>query len=180
MPFRIFKKEGNGNATHYSDTGTPFRLAGNKNGLLYKLWNKKKPGGPEWSVTSDDLLKEFSAEYGTDNHALVTVLYENSESIGLAEIEAVHAYTDEGTYDYWSVVMLELRQIYNGLVQGPKEEFLKGFMPSNVERIVEFLYLKDGWGWGRNGSTNGALIYDNARKYFQSVFNRDYGRMENC
>lgn len=172
MSFEIFRKERHGTDSYYSKIGRIFHLAGNKNGLLFKLWNKKKPVGPGWSVTADELLNEFDSEYRIDDYALVTIFIPDSAvRIGLAEIEAIHLYTEEDTEENcWSVVMLELRQIYNDAFGSSKEEFLKTFKASKNDKVVEFLYLKgDGtWGWGRNG----AFIYDDARKYFQNVFNK--------
>jgi len=39
--------------------------------------------------------------------------------------------------------------------------------------FVEFLYLQGddgGWNWGRNGSTNAAILHGEAREYFRKFF----------
>jgi hypothetical protein len=180
MAFRVFKKERSDTGVFYSDTGQEYTLAGYN--LLYSLWNKRnKPTNCGWSVTADDLLKEHNEAFSSGAYALVIDFDPNSQThIGLVEIEAVHLYTYGGGGSvYWSPLMLELRELLND------EEFDEPFTPSRKaeilarldvppsrKKIVEFLYLT-GWNWGRTGAVNAAFIFDDARRYFQRVFNSD-------
>lgn len=175
----IFKKERSGDGVFYSNAHQGYKLGGY--GLLYELWNKRnKPVECGWSVTAADLLKEHSEEFSSDNYALVIDFHPGATNrIGLVEIEAIHVYTygnENGAF--WSPIMLELRDVYydedfdEPLTAGRKVEiFARLDISPTRKKIVEFLYLQGGWNWGRNGSTNAAFIHDDARKYFQRIFN---------
>ena len=180
MAFKLFKKERSGTAVYYLDTGQEYKLAGHQ--LLYKLWNKRnKPVECGWSVTADDLLKEHGEGFSSGDHALVIDFDPNSQkSIGLVEIEAIHVYTygnDSGAF--WSPIMLELRDVhYDELDEPLLPDRKRGILarlelPPTRKKIIEFLYLQGSWNWGRNGSTNAAFIFDDARRYFQRAFNTD-------
>jgi len=176
MSFIILKKQSS-TGICYSDAHQEYKLAGD--GLLYNLWNKKnKPVECGWSVTAHDLLKEFSPEYNDEEYALAIDFYPKApRAIGLVEIETIHIYTyGNSSGAHWSPIMLELREIYNEefdepLTDGQKQKILERFESSLPQKkIIEFLYLQRNWNWGRNGFTNAAFIYDDARKYFQRVF----------
>lgn len=178
MAFMLFKKERDTTGTYYSYAHENFKLAGN--GLIYRLWNKRnKPIKCGWSVTADDLLKEHGEGLSGNEYALVIDFDpESQERIGLVEIEAIHIYTNgyDGTAS-WSPMMLELRDVYydeDDFDPDKKPEFLQRVPVSqDRKKIMEFLYLQGSWNWGRNGSTNAAFIFDDARKYFQQFFAAD-------
>ncbi len=177
----LFKKESSGGGMNYSDAHQGYKLAGYN--LLYKLWNKRnKPVECGWSVTADDLLKEHGEGFSSDDYALVIDFHPSAKNrIGLVEIEVIHVYTYGNDRDaFWSPIMLELRDVYydedfdGPLTPDRKQDILARLKLSQPrKKIIEFLYLQDGWHWGRNGSTNAAFIFDDARKYFQHVFNAD-------
>jgi hypothetical protein len=179
MAFLIFKKQSSGAGVCYSDARQHYKLGG-KSGLIYRLWDKKnRPVECGWSVTANDLLQEHGSEYSHDGYALVIDFHpEAKDRIGLVEIEAIHVYT-YGSSDgaYWSPMMLELRDVYydedfdQPITPEQKQEILERCeLSSTRKKIIEFLYLQGNWNWGRNGSTNAAFIFDDARKYFQRVF----------
>lgn len=177
MAFLIFKKERYDNGVYYSDTHQHYILAGGKNGLLCKLWNKRnKPIECGWSVTADDLLKEYGEGFNGEEYALVIDFHPSAQNrIGLMEIEVIHIYTYGESNGAWSPMMLELRDVYYEEFDEPltnrKDKILARIeLPSNRQKVVEFLYLQDNWGWGRNGSTNAAFIRNDARRYFQRAF----------
>jgi hypothetical protein len=181
MAFILFKKERSDTALHYSDAHQSYKLAGNN--LLFKLWNKRnKPVERGWSVTADDLLKEHGEAFSSDDYALGIDFHPSAKNrIGLVEIEAIHVYTyGDGNGASWSPMMLELRDVYYSedfdgpLAPNQKQDILARFeLSPSRQKIIEFLYLRDGWNWGRNGSTNAAFIHDGPRRYFQHVFNTD-------
>jgi hypothetical protein len=177
MAFMLFKKEHSNNCVYYSDAYQGYKLAGYN--LLYRLWNKmNKPTKCGWSVTADDLLKEHGEGYNGSDYALVIDFHPDAKHrIGLVEIEAIHVYTyKDGDDALWSPIMLELKDVYYDDFSEPltptrKQEILARLeLSSTRKRIIEFLYLRGGWAWGRNGSTNAAFIFDDARKYFQRFF----------
>lgn len=178
MAFMLFKKGRDNGVTYYSDVQQGYKLAGYN--LLYKAWTKRnKPVECGWSVTADDLLQEHGKEFNHDSHALVIDFDPNSKNrIGLVEIEAIHIYT-YGNRDgaFWSPMMLELRDVYYDEFDEPlasiqkQEIFARLELSASRKKIIEFLYLQGGWNWGRNGGTNAAFIYEDARTYFQRVLN---------
>jgi len=173
----IFKKERIETGVYYSDAHQNYQLAG-KN-LLFKLWNKRnKPVECGWSVMADDLLKEHGEGFSGADYALVIDFHPSAKNrIGLVEIEAIHIYTyGDSKGASWSPIMLELRDVYYEefdaqLAPNQKPDILARFeLPPTRAKIIEFLYLRDGWNWGKNGLTNGAFIHDDARRFFQPVF----------
>ncbi len=179
MAFMLFKKERSGADMYYSNAHAGYSLAGYQ--LLYKLWNKRnKPVECGWSVTADDLLKEHGEGFNSADYALVIDFCPSAQDcVGLVEIEAIHVYTyGDAKRTYWSPLMLELRDVYYDddyeapVTPDQRQEIIARFkLPPTRKKIIEFLYLKDDWNWGRNGSTNAAFILDDARRYFQNVFN---------
>jgi hypothetical protein len=176
MAFMLFKKQG----MLYLNANQTYKLAGNT-GLLHKLWNKRKLIAEcGWSVTADDLLKELSPSVSSNNSALLIDFHPGAKDhIELVEIEKIHVYTHKNGTDGqgFSVIMLEMSGVHemedsNKLLTGErKQELLSRFeWPTEREKIIEFLYLQENWNWGKNGYTNGAFIFNNARKFFQSVF----------
>ena len=119
----------------------------------------------------------------SEDYALVIDFHPSAKNrIGLVEIEAILVYTHgDSSGASWSPIMLELRDVYyNDDFNGPldpnqKQEILARLpdLSPARQKIIEFLYLQSGWSWGRNGSTNAAFIHDDARRYFQHVFNAD-------
>ena len=181
MAFMLFKKERNDTGVYYSNAHQGYKLAGYN--LLFKLWNKRnKPVECGWSVTAADLLKEHGEEFSSDDYALVIDAIPSAINlIFLVEIETIHVYTywDDSGASY-STMMLELREVYyydefnDPLTQNKKRDILERFELPTRKKIIEFLYLKGeegGWNWGSNGKTNAAFIHDDARKYFQHIFN---------
>jgi len=179
MAFMLFKKERKEAGVYYANAHQSYKLAGY--GLLYNLWNKRgKPVESGWSITADELLKEHDEKISDISHALVIDFDPNSQSrIGLVEIEAIHIYTyGDKAGAAWSPIMLELRDVYYEEFDQPITPDQKSktlarvpdFSPDR-KKIVEFLYVRgESWNWGRNGITNAAFIYDDARKYFQKFF----------
>ncbi len=158
-----------------------YRLAGW--GLIYSLWTKKgKPKNRGWSITSDDLLKEFNETYSSQTHSLVIDFHPSStERIGLIEIENIHLFT-YGNDDavFWTPMMLELRDVYydedfENLTQEEKQKIISEIepLPNRQATFFEFLYLNGddkSWNWGKNGMTNAAFIFNDARQYFAKYF----------
>jgi hypothetical protein len=182
MAFMLFKKERSGTGMCYSDAHQGYKLAGHN--LLYKLWNKRnKPVECGWSVTADDLLEEHGEGFSSSDYALVIDFHPSAQNlIGLVEIDAIHVYTyGGGSGASWSPIMLELRDVYydedfdEPLTPNRKQDILARFELSPTrKKIIEFLYLQGGvWNWGKNGGTNAAFIHDDARRYFQRIFNTD-------
>jgi hypothetical protein len=162
-------------------TGKQFSLAGNKSGLVYKLWEEKrgKPKDQGWHISADDLVQKCTGGKGTiDTHSLLIDFRPRSkEEIGIIELLDIYAYTySEDDKASWTPMMLRIRNVLNGkyVSKEEKEEKLKKLkQPSDVEDSVEFLYLQGDngdWNWGPNGMTNAAFIGGAARVYFRKIF----------
>ncbi|MBK9540742.1 MAG: hypothetical protein IPO49_00325 [Bacteroidetes bacterium] len=181
MAFLIYKKETKQDKQFYIHGYENYRLAGW--GLIYSLWTKKgKPKNRGWSITSDDLLKEFNETYSSQTHSLVIDFHPSStERIGLIEIENIHLFT-YGNDDavFWTPMMLELRDVYydedfENLTQEEKQKIISEIepLPNRQATFFEFLYLNGddkSWNWGKNGMTNAAFIFNDARQYFAKYF----------
>ena len=98
----------------------------------------------------------------------------------LIEIVKIHLFTyGNNEKASWTPMMLELKEVfyeddYDNLSKEEKQKIIHDFEPiSDEKRIFEFLYLNGdsySWNWGRNGMTNAAFIYNDARKYFATFF----------
>ena len=183
----LFWKEKVDGKLYYENANDEFNLAGNKNGLIYKMWVKRgKPVGQGWTATADELLRIYAEEYNYLNYngdecALIVDFHPTSRNrIGLIEIDRIHVYTyGEEDYVEWSPLMLELTEVYS---KNEIEDFsgvLKQHLLSKIEvaperqKMVEFLYLNGDdyyWNWGKNGTTNAGFLYKDAREYFKIFF----------
>jgi hypothetical protein len=179
MAFLIFTKEEHNTHMVYKNLNQHYKLAGW--GLIYALWSKKgKPLNSGYSLSADELLKQYNETFSADTHSLVIDFHPSAKTrIGLIEIEKIHLYTfGDSKSAYWSPMMLELRQVfyedYENLSVEEKTKILSELEISpDRQPIAEFLYLngdENSWNWGRSGGTNAAFINDEPRKYFKNFF----------
>ncbi|MBV9860790.1 MAG: hypothetical protein JO267_01445 [Alphaproteobacteria bacterium] len=93
----------------------------------------------------------------------------------------IHAYTwgePDGTA-VWTPLMLELRDVYyseyDETLSPERKKDIMQQIPVDFDgyNSVEFLYLNGdalSWNWGRNGMTNAAFLFGEARDYFRGFF----------
>jgi hypothetical protein len=180
MAFILYRKENRNGKQFYIHCKEHYKLAGW--GLIYSLWKSNgKPINKGWSVSADQILKAHNKDYSTKTHSLVIDFHPNSkERIGLVEIENIHLFTyGDSEKISWTPMMLELKDVfynedYEELTQEEKEKIISEIEPiSNGDKIYEFLYLNGddkNWNWGKNGMTNAAFIFNDAREYFAKFF----------
>lgn len=184
MSFMLFWKKWVDGKLYYENANDEFNLAGNKNGLIHKMWVKRgKPVEQGWTTSADELLKIYADEYNYSCYngnecALIVDFHPGSQKrIGIIEIDTIHVYT-YGDEDYveWSPLMLELTEVYSKNEISDFSDTLKQNILNQIEvsekreRIVEFLYLngdKYSWNWGKNGATNAVFLYRGAIEYFK-------------
>ena len=185
MSFMLFWKEKIDGKLYYENDNDHFSLAGNKNGLIHKLWIKRgKPVYQGWTVTANELLGIYAEEcnypeYNSDVYALIIDFHPTStQRIGLIEIDRIHIFTyGEEDYVEWSPLMLELNEVYSKSGIKNFSSDLKKQLINRIEvkpdrnKFVEFLYLNGddlNWNWGKNGSTNAVFLYKDAMNFFKT------------
>ena len=174
MAFMIYRKEQRDGKLIYVNENKGYSLAGNRNGLLYRLWLKKgSPAEEGWTVSADELLKEYGEGYSAETNSLVIDYHPDASSyIGLIEIICIHLITYED--DDFIPMMLELKDTFgiSEITVEAKEKLKSEFEVSlDKQTFVEFLYLKfSTWNWGRNGSTNAVFLHKETRDFFRQYF----------
>ena len=187
MTFMLFWKEKVDNKLYYVNDKDEFKLAGNREGLIYRTWIKRgKPVNEGWTVTADELIQIYAEEfnytdYNGNVYSLIIDFHPSSEDrIGLLEIERIHIYTyGDDEYVEWSPLMLELREVYNNSnIENFSKNLKEGLLERvevkpDQEQIIEFLYLNGEdytWNWGKNGRTNAVFLHKPARDFFRNFF----------
>lgn len=151
--------------------------------IIWEQWKKtgcKVDQG--WEIEHDEIVSHVTD--GSDNPAdyriLVNVLPNRKGVIELLLLDEICLFTHghQGSKKpEWSVYMMKLREFFGRQsLSKEQKEVLTICFPA-PERpgldVATFLYMHgedDGWKPGRIGQMNGALIYSDARKYFQKHF----------
>lgn len=181
MAFLIFERATfEGHSILRQKTGETFSLAGNRNGLLYRAWEKRgKPLNAGWRVTRDELIQLHFSLNPPRSDVRMIIDYDPSSKwrVALIDLIEIYAYTwdDKGAAG-WTPLMLKFHDIAEQEYETPEQkvEMMKAIpYDSEGPDFVEFLYLKGddgGWNWGRNGTTNAAFLHGDARDYFRQFF----------
>ncbi len=171
MPFFLYRLE----TSSYVRVRSEIPLAGLKGPLCAAA--RLSPDQPEWEL-SEDVLVRF---YGVDpaSHAVVIDLKPRvANEISLYRVKHVWGYSSHG----WTPFAVELEGLY--VDETPPggcsaEEFKQRFpaLSEPGERIYEFLYVNgDGkagnWAFGRVGSVNAALLWEDVFDSFLRRINR--------
>jgi len=135
--------------------------------ILRRFRSEKRP---DWHITDNELLSYFKVS--AETHAIIIDLKPNiSENISLYQLRDIWAYYE----NEWCPLALRLETIYVDYKIENPALFKQEFCDDKIERknAFEFLYLQDcslqgkgKWQWGKVGSTNGALLWPEAIKYF--------------
>jgi hypothetical protein len=179
MPFLVYRRSEKDGLEVLESMGNNFQLAGS--GLLYKAWQEfGEPANKGWHATANDLIRINSE--GKESYSTVRLLIDFEpvapKRISLGELLDVYAFTfvhSEATVE-WTPVMLRGRTVFyeEGAYDSPQERDQRKRVlvdpPYEKEEFVEFLYLQGNWNWGRNGQTNAAFIFGEARTYFRQFF----------
>ena len=164
-----------------------FHLAGWRNGLLKRAWERKGKNKPPindgWHVSRQELVHIHSdGKYDTSNRLLASLWNSKTKSgIGVVELMDVYGYTfgsDDNEAVWWTPLMLRVSEVFwqdleEPMTESQKIRFLSNprkELPSPQHESIEFLYLQGNWNWGPTGSVNAAFIHDGARKYFKQFF----------
>jgi hypothetical protein len=189
MSFLQYRRDRQEGAERLTNTGHNFKLAGHN--LIYKAWEKKnRPLNKGWHITAGQLIeilsqekKTFSSKEETCDTLCLLIDYDPNSKlrIGLAELREIHLFTvrkNESNKAYWSPMLLKLRSVLeiqdvkNWESDKIKEQKKEIRSPKYEKEIIEFLYINgddEGWNWGKNGMTNGALLYPDAWTYFRPL-----------
>ena len=179
MAFLLFERAVVGAKSVLRPTGQHFQLAGYQ--LIHQAWSESgKPKNRGWQVSADRLIQLHTG--GKESYATRRLVIDfdplASWRIGLIELLDVYAYTHaEGDEVTLTPLMLRMRDVLYEERPVTPEEKAKTLAeipePAQEVDFVEFLYLNGDarrWAWGRNGSTNGAFIQQDARDYFRRFF----------
>lgn len=168
---------------NYTNLNEYYSLAGYN--LIFKAWQKNNfPICTGWHVSAEDLIQIHTnhAETYDTRRLLVDFHPSSTRRIGIIEILEIYIFSygiADNQYVSWSPMMLRLRDVFYQEYQHDISENFRGQTlqqfpaPNEGEDFVEFLYLNgtdNGWNWGRNGMTNAAFLYGDARYYFRDYF----------
>lgn len=166
MSFLICKKEGN----KYEQV-SKLVVAGSANGIIKKLWEDKGCPRGGWRISVNEILNKKNYEIGS--HEFIIDFHPNEgEYASLLKVENIYLWSyfnESDNSHFWTIMMIEMIDLENNAKITQKKDPLKFSLkgkPDSKRKIYTFLYLQSNWNWGRNGSTNGALIYPDAKKYF--------------
>lgn len=183
MTFHIFECEHSDGRDVLRLTGREFRLAGYN--LLYRAWVARgKPIDQGWRVSVDELIAILTG--GEESYATRRMIIDlhpsNMNRVILVELQEIFLFNWAGPIPSsvsWTPMMLRLREVRDYWPDVPMsaEQRRKRMISLEIDaygsEFVEFLYLQGddgGWHWGRNGSTNAALLLGQAREYFRQFF----------
>jgi hypothetical protein len=174
------RREDHARAVLYPTNNT-FSLAGHN--LLYAAWlNRGRPLNAGWHVPAAELISlHFNGARDSSTQRLIVDFHPSSKDrIGLIELLDVYAFTygDDPEEPAWTPLMLRFRDLFYKEYGTPFDDSFKAKEIAEIDEprtdtpdFVEFLYLKGrSWNWGRNGATNAAFLYGQAREYFGPFF----------
>ena len=127
-----------------------------------KLCGKTKV---EWHLDTSAVLEQLG--FASDDYALVTDVKPKDTKVSLYEITDFWGVSDEN----WTPLGVRLETLCVDRTHSDPAQFKRSFTVNDSEReiIREFLYMKvgkrGGWGWGRVGLVNGALLWPDVWAY---------------
>lgn len=135
------------------------------------MWEDKHHPREGWSISADEILAKKN--YDVDSHEFIIDFHPNeSDYHSLLKVENIYLWsyftTKNPDSHMWTIMMIKGTDLENNAKikqKNPLKFSLQG-VPNPNRKIFTFLYLQSNWNWGKNGSTNGALIYPDARRYF--------------
>ncbi|HPN32241.1 MAG TPA: hypothetical protein PKY81_14920 [bacterium] len=145
------------------------------------IWEKKeKPLNMGWKINESDYLSIYNLKNEITKPAIIiNICPDSDDKAELYQLLEIFVYTYSEKQDSEkprvNYLMLKLKEI----VDTDCPEFLENFSENNFkvkkekleisETVYEFLYLfgdSGKWKWGRNGSVNTPLLYNDALQYF--------------
>ena len=180
MAFLVFKCYRDAGQHLMKPTGETFRLAGRRRGLLCRAWQQQGAlTNAGWHVSEENLIQLHNGQYNLATHRLIIDFAPGREQqVCLMELRDVYAYKwgDDNPDPGWTPLMLKCVRVLDDPCNAGEREEILGRVPVPVRDAPvywEFLYLQGAqgreWSWGKNGWTNGALLYGAALNYFRPI-----------
>ncbi|MFI5252027.1 MAG: hypothetical protein ACHQQQ_06285 [Bacteroidota bacterium] len=156
-------------------------LTQNSNAVVFgkrfkEIWEDHNSPEKYWSFKASEIISKNVAKNSGSLQLLSNYKPDAKGDIYLFLIELLdfYVYTYKKGQDHdWSVVLIKFREIMNEskkpLSKQDRDKAIKKIENPLYLSGVEFIYLRDDWNCGRNGSVNAAMIYLEALKYFQPV-----------
>ena len=172
MPFYLYGIEKAKEGLIYKMTREVTPVAG-KRGPLYsfvsRTFKKAKDGHLTWEMSEDQILLEIGVRDLENSSLLVDLKPTVKNNVSLYRLKKIWGYSTPT----WTPLAVQLESIFvDKEVRNPKS-YKKHFSDPGEEGdlIHEFLYLQGGtregnWLWGRVGSVNGTLLWEDAFNHF--------------